>query len=189
MVEQIPVSNQDPHGRRPGNDHSQDDLSFWERWGELFVAAGVLILGIVVLVETQGIRVRQGVVVSPRIIPQVVGVGLVLIAIWYAVDVLRNPHRGDSAGEDAEDADPEVATDWGVLGIIAIALIAYAILMRAAGFVVASVTLFTVSSFAMGSRRVVRDVILGVMLAVGVFLLFNGWLGVRLPGGWLEGLL
>ncbi|MDQ4044980.1 MAG: tripartite tricarboxylate transporter TctB family protein, partial [Chloroflexota bacterium] len=153
--------------------------------GEMFVALGVLALGIVMLVETQDIRVRQGVVVSPRIIPQIVGAGLVSVAVWYGIDVIRGPRRGAAGGEDSEDVDPEAKTDWSVIGIIAIGLVAYAALMEGVGFIVASAVLFVISAFAMGSRHIVRDVVIGAVLAVGIFLLFDRWLGVRLPEGWV----
>ena len=176
------TSPQEP--REPTAPEAQE-LTFWQRWGEMAVALGVLLLGIVVLVETQDIRVRQGVVVSPRIIPNLVGGGLVVIAIWYAIEVVRAPHFA-SGGEDAEDVDPEASTDWRVLGIIAAALIAYAALLEYAGFIVASAILFLISAFAMGSRNILRDIVIGLLLGTAIFLLFDGWLGVRLPVGLLE---
>lgn len=166
----------------------EQELTFWQRWGELFVAVGVVVLGVVILVETQDIRMRQGVVVSPRIIPQIVGGGLVLIGLWYILDVIRGPHIG-GGGEDDEDVDPAAETDWAVLGIIAAGLVAYAALMEYAGFIPASAVLFLIAAFAMGSSNVLRDIIIGLVLGTAIFLLFDGWLGVRLPEGWLESLL
>lgn len=165
-----------------------EDLSFWQRWGELVVAIGVLVLGIVVLVQTQDIKVRQGVVVSPRIIPNIIGGGLVAVALWYAIDIVRSPHR-ETGGEDAEDVDPEASTDWRVLGIIAVALVVYAALMEYAGFILASAALYTISAFAMGSSRIIRNAAIGLVLGTAIFALFDGWLGVRLPTGWLEELV
>lgn len=180
----LPATTSTSSPQEPREPEDQE-LTFWQRWGELAVALAVLALGIVVLVETQDIRARQGVVVSPRIIPNLVGGGLVVIAIWYAIEVLRAPHVV-AGGEDAEDVDPEASTDWRVLGIIAAALIAYAVLMEYAGFVVASAVLFLISAFAMGSRHILRDSIIGLLLGTAIFLLFDGWLGVRLPVAWLE---
>jgi putative tricarboxylic transport membrane protein len=171
----------------PG-DREERELTFWQRWGELAVAASVLALGIIVLAETQDIRIRQGVVVSPRIIPNIVGSGLVAVAIWYAFDIIRGPHRV-AGGEDDEDVDPEAETDWLVLGIIAAALVVYAALMEYAGFILASAALFVISAFAMGNLRIARNVVIGLVLGTAIFLLFDGWLGVRLPVWWLEELV
>ncbi len=166
----------------------EQELTFWQRWGELAVAAGVLALGIIVLVETQDIRIRQGVVVSPRIIPSIVGGGLVAVAIWYAFDIIRGPHLV-AGGEDDEDVDPEAETDWLVLGIIAAALVVYAALIEYAGFILASAALVVISAFAMGNLRIARNAVIGLVLGTAIFLLFDGWLGVRLPTGWLEELI
>jgi putative tricarboxylic transport membrane protein len=171
----------------PG-DQEEQELSFWQRWGEMALAIGVLVIGIVVLVGTQDIAVRQGVVVSPRIIPNIIGIGLVAVAIWYAIDIIRSPHRA-TGGEDAEDVDPEAETDWQVLGIIAVALVIYAAMMEYVGFILASTALYAISAFAMGSSRIVRNAAIGLALGTAIFLLFDGWLGVRLPTGWLEELV
>ena len=177
-----------PSERPDPGEPDERELSFWQRWGELAVAVGVLAIGIIVLVETQDVRVRQGVVVSPRIIPNIVGGGLVAAALWYAYDIIRGPHLA-AGGEDGEDVDPEAETDWRVLGIIAAALVVYAALMEYAGFIVASAVLFVISAFAMGNPRIVRNGAIGLVLGTAIFLLFDGWLGVRLPTGWLEELI
>jgi putative tricarboxylic transport membrane protein len=165
---------------------AEPELTFWERWGELIVAAGVIVLGIVVLVETRDIRITRAVArVSPRAIPQIVGAGLVLIGIWYAVDVIRTPRR-PGGGEDSEDVDLTAETDWRAIIVMAIGLVIYAALMKPAGFVVASAVLFVISTVAMGSRSYLRNILIGIVLAVVVYYVFDDWLGVRLPAGWLD---
>lgn len=187
MTNDTPVT--DPADQPPGSQQPQPDSGFWARWGELFVALGVFAVGLVVLAETQDIRVRQGVVVSPRIIPYIVGFGLCVVSIWYALDITRSPRTDTGGAEDSEDVDPEASTDWSVIGTIAIALLAYALLIDRAGFIVASTVLFGISSFAMGSQRYLRDFLIGLILSTAAFVLFDGWLGVRLPEGWLEALM
>jgi len=163
--------------------------SGWHRWSELLIAAAVIVLGVVILVQTQDIRITRAVArVSPRAIPQIVGGGLVVLGIWYAIDIVRNPHL-TTGGEDSEDIDPEAETDWTVIAIIAVGLALFALLIRNAGFILASAVLFTVSAFAMGNRRILPDLAIGVVLATAIFLLFDTWLGVRLPEGWLAGVL
>jgi putative tricarboxylic transport membrane protein len=171
---------------RPIEPTAEPELTFWERWGELLVAAGVIILGIVVLVETRDIRITRAVArVSPRAIPQIVGAGLVVVGLWYAVDIIRSPHL-PGGGEDSEDVDLAAETDWRAIVIIAVGLVFYAALMKPAGFVVASAVLYLLSTFAMGSHRYLRNALIGIVLAVVVYYVFDGWLGVRLPTGWLD---
>lgn len=177
-----PQSQAEGAGPRP-------EMAGWRRWSELLVAAAVIVLGVIVLVQTQDIRVTRAVArVSPRAIPEIVGGGLVLLGIWYAIDIARAPHIA-GGGEDSEDVDPEAETDWTVIAIMAVGLALFALLITHAGFVLSSAVLFAVSAFAMGSRRVLPDIAIGVVLGVATFLLFDTWLGVRLPEGWLAGVL
>jgi putative tricarboxylic transport membrane protein len=145
-------------------------------------------MGVVILVDLQDIRVPKAFSsVGPRVFPTIVGWGLVVLGIWYAIDVLR----GDTAkpSDDSEDADPTLPVDWPVLGGLAIALTIYALLMKPAGFVIASAVLFVLAAFSMGSRQIVRDVGIGIVVSVATYLAFSEWLGIRLPEGILERLV
>lgn len=159
----------------------------WARYAEIAVALAVVAMGIVILVETQDIRIPRALtVVGPRDFPRIVGAGLVILGIWYVIDVVRGDQAAPSA--DSEDADPTLPADWAVLGQLAIVLIAYAVLMRPAGFIIASVVLFFGASFALGSRHFLRDAIAGILISTVTFLVFSEWLGIRLPDGILGGL-
>lgn len=159
------------------------------RWSELLIPVALIIAGIVILVQTQDIRViRSMSQVSPRAIPNLVGGGLIVIGLWYAVDIIRKPHVL-TAGEDDEDVDIDAPTDWGVLGIIGVGLAIFALLIGPAGFIIASAILFAISSTAMGSRRIIANVLIGLILATLIYLVFDTWLGVRLPAGILESIL
>jgi putative tricarboxylic transport membrane protein len=164
------------------------DEPWWIRYAELLAALAVVSMGIVILLETRDIRVpRAFTVVGPRDFPQAIGVGFILIGIWYAIDVVRNPPVAPSA--DSEDADAEAPTDWRVLGQLAVVLALYAGLMESAGFILASAVLFLGTAFTLGSRHFLRDAALGIILSTLSYLLFSEWLGIRLPAGWLDGLL
>lgn len=155
------------------------------RLAEALVALGVIVLGVVVLVESQDIRIPRALtVVGPRNIPIVIGCGLILVGIWYAIDVLVG--RSATPTADSEDADPSLPADWGVLGKLAVTLAAYALAMEPAGFILASALLFTGTAFSMGSRSPLRDVALGLVLATVTWLVFDAWLGIRLPVGPFE---
>lgn len=158
----------------------------WARWSELLVAAALVVIGGIILIQTQDIRIVKSMSqVSPRVIPYGVGTILIALGAWYAIDIVRHPHV-ISAGEDDEDVDLEAPTDWSVLGFIALALAAFALLMQPAGFIVASAALFTISSTGMGSRKVLLNVGIGLILGAIIYVVFDRWLGVRLPGGITE---
>ena len=160
----------------------------WSRWSELVIAAALVVIGIVILIQTQDIRVIRSMSrVSPRAIPDLVGGGLIVLGIWYAIDIIRHPNVL-SAGEDDEDVDIDAPTDWKVLILIGSALAVFAILMKPGGFIVASAALFTISSTAMGSRKILLNAIIGVIVGTVIYVGFDIWLGVRLPGGITESL-
>jgi putative tricarboxylic transport membrane protein len=58
-----------------------------------------------------------------------------------------------------------------------------------AGFVVAGTALFACVARGFGSRRIVRDVAIGLVLALAIYLFFVQLLNVNLPAGWLGPLL
>jgi putative tricarboxylic transport membrane protein len=173
------------HESTPVSAADAREMTFWERWGELIVALAVVVLGLVILRETQDIKTRPGVTVSPRIIPNVIGGALVLIGLWYAADVVRVP-RAPGAGEDSEDVDPNATTNWSAILIMSFALLCYLVLIDTAGFIIASAVMYVVSTVSMGSRRYLLNIAIGIVLATVIFYVFDGWLGVRLPAGWIE---
>lgn len=165
-----------------------DAAASWSRYIEVLVALGVIVMGAVILVETRDIRVpRAFTAVGPRDFPRIIGAGLVILGIWYAIDVIRGGSTAPSS--DSEDADASLPADWGTLGQLAVTLVLYALLMRPGGFIVASAVLFLGTAISFGSRRYLRDAAFGVVLAVATYLLFSEWLGIRLPAGILEGIL
>jgi len=155
-----------------------------DRLPELALAAGVIALGLVVVWQTTEIRLTPANSrVGPRVIPYIIGAGLALTGLWLAIDVLRGKLANAAGGEDAEDADPTLPTDWATVGILAGALMAYLLLIERAGFVIASTVLFVGAAFGMGSRRVLRDLALGAALSLIAYVVFTQGLSLRLPDG------
>jgi putative tricarboxylic transport membrane protein len=156
--------------------------------GEIILALGAVAFGIAVIWQTTQIRLTPAYsLVGPRVIPYIVGAGLVLVGLWLAVEALTG--RAATPSAESEDVDLTLPTDWPAVGTIALALIAYLVLLEPAGFVVASVVLFVVAAYAMGSRRLARDIAVGVVMALVLYIGFTRGLGLRLPAGVLEGLL
>lgn len=161
------------------------ELKGWARWSELIVASGIILAALTILWLARDFRLPPGVTVSPRVFPQLVGAGMLLVGVWYVVDIIRTPNRL-SAGEDSEDVDIEAEADWATLIFVGIGLTAFALLVEPAGFAIASGTMFAICSTAMGSKNLIWNVVIGMALGLAVFFTFDYWLGVRLPNGWLE---
>lgn len=166
----------------------QREVKGWERWSELVVAGAIILVAILILWLAKDFRIPRGVRVSPKVFPQLVGIGMLLVGVWYVIDVIRNPATL-SAGEDSEDVDISKDADWGTLVLIAVGLTAFALLVQPAGFTVAAGVMFAITSTAMGSKNILMNVLIGLVLGLMVFLVFDTWLGVRLPEGWLGSIL
>jgi putative tricarboxylic transport membrane protein len=86
--------------------------------------------------------------------------------------------------ELAERAAREAeVTEWRTPVAVLAALIAYALLLQPLGYVVATALFFPPVARLLGSRSPLRDVLVGVALALLLFVAFTEFLGVDLPPG------
>ncbi|MBD9529803.1 tripartite tricarboxylate transporter TctB family protein [Paracoccus sp. PAR01] len=81
-------------------------------------------------------------------------------------------------------------SDWKAVGWVSLGLISLiGTLWLQIGFVAGSTLLFAFTARAFGRRALIADLILGFILATGIFLLFNKLLTLALPMGPFERLL
>jgi len=157
-------------------------------WGEVLLGVAVAIFGVAVIWQTYQIRITPAYsMVGPRVMPLIVGIGLVLVGAWLAVEAATGGAAPPTT--DSDDADPSLPTDWRAVGLLAVALVFYLVLIEPAGFIIASAVLFAGAAFAMGSRRSLRDLAIGIALSGILYLAFTAGLGLRLPTGFLSGVL
>lgn len=155
---------------------------------ELGVSAFLLVLGIVVLVGSTQIAadVSQRGPVGPKVVPVVVGVGLLIIALLHALDVARGG-RGQS--ELGEDIDAGAPADWRTVGLVLVGFVGNILLLETLGWPLSGALMFFVIARALGSRTTLRDMGIALALSAFSFLIFAYGLGLPLPGGVLEPLL
>jgi putative tricarboxylic transport membrane protein len=157
--------------------------------GEAILSAGVIVFGLAIVWQTTQIRLTPAYSkVGPRVIPYIVGAGLIIIGVWLLYEALTG-RWGAAVSTESEDVDPTLPTDWRTVGILALALLAYLVLLEPAGFVVASTVLFAGAAFAMGSRRYARDFVVGLVMALILYVGFTRGLDLQLPAGILEGIV
>ena len=143
--------------------------------GFFLLAASVAILLAVFQVSGRGGYASSG----PRFVPLIVACGLILLSALF---LLRTWWRPDVelAVRSAEEDD---ATHWATPGLITVALLAYAFLLEPVGYPLATAAVFIAIARLLGSRALVRDVIVGLVLGFGLFTAFTQYLGVSLPAG------
>jgi putative tricarboxylic transport membrane protein len=154
----------------------------------MLLALWAAAFGLLIIWQTTQIRLTPAYSkVGPRVIPYIVGAGLVIVGVWLAYEALTG--RAAVGSADSEDADPTLPTDWRCISLLALALLAYLFLIEPVGFIIASTALFVGAAFAMGSRRLARDIVIGIVMATILYVVFNRGLGLSLPAGILEGII
>lgn len=163
--------------------HMQDRSSSpVTRYAEMLVAVVVIALGFIVTWETQDVDA------GPKQVGLIIGIAQILAGIWYLTELLAFRRQDHSKVESANLVSCDT-TDWQRLAIVAFGLVAYAVLLERAGFIVASTILIVVAAFGLGSQRLLRDGLSAVLVSTIVFVTFDLALDVHLPAGWLSGIL
>ncbi|WP_186762882.1 tripartite tricarboxylate transporter TctB family protein [Lentzea tibetensis] len=138
--------------------------------GELAFGLVLVALGVVALTQVRAIAGNEGWAVSgPRFVPLLVCAAWVLLSVVYVVQVFR---RLGGSGEFDRTAALLMAT-----------LIGYAYVVIPLGYVLSTAVSFVLTARILGSRKVVRDVVAGVVMALVVYFAFTELLSIRLPRG------
>lgn len=116
----------------------------------------LLALGVLVLTDalTMDVEIAQRGPIGPRTVPVVVGIGLLVVAVILAVDVLRGGRGEAEGGEDIDLSEP---ADWRTVLLLAGVFLGAAVLIEPLGFPVAGALLFWGAAYALGSRHPERD--------------------------------
>lgn len=121
-------------------------------------------------------------VVGPKLVPAVIAAALVVLGLLLTATALRG---GWSAGlTEVEEAGPPNLHALGWLGggmLLNLALI------QPLGFSIAAAIQFVCTARAFGSRSMLRDAAIALVVSLGAFFLFVEALGVNIGAGVLEG--
>ncbi|MFC6016415.1 tripartite tricarboxylate transporter TctB family protein [Plantactinospora solaniradicis] len=163
-------------------------------WGARILGAVLLAVGLFLLWTAYDSADGDFSPHGPWLAPVVVTIGWVVLAIWYLA-VQFGPSSWRSGPDTAEpdtaepddvadsDGEPVPAVQWLTPALLCAALLGYVLLLAPVGFVLASAVFFVVCARILGSRHSLRDVAVGVPLAVGVYYGFTLGLDITLPAG------
>jgi putative tricarboxylic transport membrane protein len=155
---------------------------------EVALSVGILGIGIATAIATAMLPGEGGYAgIGPNFMPGVVAAGLVACGLWLIYETFSGGWRARPSDEPAERGEHAFHAP-GFLWITA-GLAAHMVLIGSAGFVIAGAALFAGVARGFGSQRWVRDIALGVGIAIVIFLFFVRFLNVNLPAGWLTPLL
>jgi putative tricarboxylic transport membrane protein len=145
---------------------------------ETALSAGVLALGLGAAAITATLPSEGGYAgIGPNFMPGLVSAGLVALGAWLLYEALSGGWRNTSPHEGIFQKRPFL---W-----VSAGLFAHMALIGWAGFVLAAAVLFVFVARGFGSHRFLRDLAIGVALALAIFLFFTQVLNVNLPAGWM----
>ncbi|WP_210429099.1 tripartite tricarboxylate transporter TctB family protein [Nocardioides eburneiflavus] len=153
---------------------------------QLGLAGALVVVGAYTFYDATTLRVGFGDPVGPRVFPYVIGAITVVLGLLLVLATLR----GDTPqAEGGEDVDLRHPADWvTVLKLVGVLLFTV-LTITFLGWAVSGALLFVGCAWSLGSRTLVRDVIVGVVLSVASWYFFHEGLGVILPAGILDGVL
>jgi putative tricarboxylic transport membrane protein len=144
------------------------------RLGEAVLAGFVLALGVFVAVETATLRAGPGyAAIGPKLFPWLIAAGLLLVGAALLYEA-RTGAVAQPAGFEL-DLPPPLAVSAG--------LVLQMILIKPAGFVIATAALFVAVAYALGSRRLALNAAVGLVLCAATYVAFTRGLGLTLPAG------
>lgn len=168
------------NGARSQTDHTAIDRA------QFALAAALGIVGVYTIIDARGLNVGFGDPIGPRVFPYAVGGLMVVLSVLLAVATARGdvPHA-----EEGEDVDLTTPPDWLTVGKLVGILVLNIVLVNVLGWAITGALIFAGCAWALGSRTLLRDAAVGVVLAVGSWYFFYVGLGVPLPPGILDGIL
>lgn len=151
---------------------------------EIFLSLAVLAIGLAVAVGTSQLSAAGGYSrIGPNMAPAVIAGGLILLGLWLLYEALSGGWRRATPDDPALRNEHPFHT--GAFMWVSAGLLAQMLLIHRGGFVLAQAALFTCVARAFGSKRAARDLGVGLVLGLAVFLFFVKFLNVSLPAGWL----
>lgn len=143
---------------------------------QLIISALLIALALFTFYQTQLIQADGGYsTVGPRFSPLLVAAALLVIGVLLLRQALTGGWRNMEAATPPEPFF--VLAFWWIAGGLAINMAVIGFI----GFTLASALLFVMVTRGFGSRNLMRDGVIGLVLALVVFLFFTRVLGLALP--------
>lgn len=141
-------------------------------WAALVIAAGLFVLAALIAWDVQRLAdVASYARVGPQTVPYAIAAGLAGLGLWTIVEAWR----GDFPEREPQEARPVL---WIVAG-----LLAQLVLLRIAGFSVATGVLFGLVAYGLGRKPLWIGIPAGIIFAFVVWVIFSRFLQLSLPAG------
>lgn len=124
---------------------------------------------------------------GPRAFPAITAGVCVVIAVLLTVSILRHREIPEfMVGEDGQLL-PGTASNWPATLTAIGSLVLFVLLLPTAGWIIAGAAVFWGLTVALGNRRYVFNLLVGLAMSSIMQIVFSGLLGLNLPPGLLGG--
>lgn len=139
----------------------------------IIAALVLIVLSVTFLVGVFDIRSPKGFdPAGPRFFPLLVTSAWLVLSIAYLIEGLRSPRTARATDRS-----------WFEPVAVSALLVLYALLVVPLGYLIATALLFFAAARVLGSRQLVQDIVVAVVLTVVVYIAFTQFLDISLPGG------
>ena len=153
---------------------------------QLGLAALLVVVGAYTVYDATTLTVGFGDPVGPRAFPYVIGSVLLGLAVLLALATARGDVPEAEAGEDVDVTTP---ADWVTVAKLVGVMLLNLLLVNLLGWAITGALLFAGCAWALGSRTLVRDLVIGAVLSVSSWYFFWVVLDKPLTAGILDGIL
>ncbi len=167
--------------------------SAFRKYKEILLGAGMLALASFYLYHATLIKTRSTVSVSARLIPEilgiivvVLGVSQIVVGVRYLLEVRRTDRASGTPSVLMNEAEKRSALPVFLTFVL---IIGYALVFEPLGFVIASTLCMFLQMFLLSPRSKLRPVyfvLISFVVAVVVYVAFRKGLNLTLPQGLLE---
>jgi len=160
------------------------------RWQGIAIGAVLLAIGAGLCIGTFTVHTLPGQdSLGPRLFPALIGGGLVILGLAHFVTAWRQHQGLAPVAEPNEFATELPPGHWPTLAWVVAGVALGAALYNFLGFIIAAVAVFVLTARGFAGRFSILHVIVGVVLAIVVYVGFTAGLGLRLPSGIFKGML
>jgi putative tricarboxylic transport membrane protein len=213
------ITQHQPDAGSATDQHGKPKPRFGTGRSEFVVVAVLYAVAILLTIGTATMNVQGKSSPGPQFFPILVCIVLYLAATLLAIQILRTPnvpdntvhpghgqfsadmlhdlgHLGkeeDAAYDDAPAQTPgktwKTYSDWRTVGLLLGSVVAFVALLEPLGWIISAAALFWLVAHALGSRRPVFDIGVGLLFSSIIQLAFGAALGLSLPSGFVGGIL
>ncbi|NTF32774.1 tripartite tricarboxylate transporter TctB family protein [Rhizobium skierniewicense] len=144
-------------------------------WAAFAIAVFLVVIAAVIFWDSARLASVTGYSpVGPATVPYAIGICLIGLAIWTAIEAWRN----EFPTRDKQEMGPVF---WVIAG-----LAAQMLLLKIAGFSIATGLLFALTARAFGKRKLWYSIPIGIVFSFVIWVIFAQLLQLSLPAGPLE---